>query len=57
MTFFEKFTNPLAIEMLVFGVISILPTLVYIAFFDKSDDGAWTGLLGYHIIKLLRWFR
>ena len=34
--------------------ISMIPLIIYIAFFDKKDKGYWLGPLGRLIIKNLR---
>ena len=33
--------------------LSIIPTLFFI-FFDKEDDGAWLGPIGFYITKVMR---
>ena len=35
-------------------IFSMLPLILYIAYFDKKDDGHWLGWFGTGIVKLLR---
>ena len=53
-------TNPLFykenILLVVFAFISLLPTLLYVAFKTK-DDGSAGGIVGYYLIKWIRWLR
>ena len=54
------FFNDLSITLLILGGIAILPTLptlLYITFKNSEDEGEWTGIIGYYIIKLLRKLR
>lgn len=58
-------TNPLSLYffndhltnmMYIFGFISVLPTLLYVAF-KRKDNGSAGGIVGYYLTKLLRKLR
>lgn len=36
------------------NIISIIPLMVYITYFDKNDDRHWLGMFGVKLIKFLR---
>ena len=38
-------------------IFSMLPLMIYIAYYDKKDDGHWLGIFGIKVIKLLRKLR
>lgn len=57
MTYIPTYTENSILILLGFNLISMLPLLVYISYFDRSDDGAWLGRVGYYIIKLFRSFK
>lgn len=38
----------------IFGFISVLPTLIYVAFKRPDDNGSGGGFVGYYLVKLLR---
>lgn len=43
-----------SLPIVVANLISMIPLLLYIAFFDKKDDGHWLGWIGQVLIKGLR---
>lgn len=51
------FNQNLALRIYVFGFISILPTLLYVAFKRLEDNGSGGGFIGYYLVKLLRKLR
>lgn len=48
------FNRDLALRLYIFGFMSVLPTLLYVAFKKPKDNGNAGGFLGYYLIKLLR---
>ena len=54
----EHFTNQIPkVPFLIGNMLSMLPLIIYIAYYDKKDDGHWLGIFGIKVIKLLRKLR
>jgi len=46
--------DPFLLQIIIGTFISVVPLLIYISFFDKEDDGAWMGHMGFLIIQFMR---